>query len=172
MTTCNSIGIPFDRAAILIGSQRASSAAVAHRSVDSFLKGATVKEIKPKCTHCGTTKPPLMIGSTSKYRTKSGEERVYIRYRCRPCNVQYGLIYRTRHRKQVNAYGKIRHARNPEKNRARGHVSYAVSIGSLVPQPCFKCDALPSDAHHEDYSRPFDLVWLCRPHHIELHRKR
>lgn len=43
---CNSINLHFDRVAILIGSQRESFSAVAHCPVESFLRGATVKEIK------------------------------------------------------------------------------------------------------------------------------
>jgi len=46
ITTCNSIESTFDRAAILIGSQRDSFAAVAHCPVDFFFRGATVKEIQ------------------------------------------------------------------------------------------------------------------------------
>jgi len=44
MLTCNSINFPFGQAAILIGSQRASSAAVAHCLAEFFFRGATVKE--------------------------------------------------------------------------------------------------------------------------------
>lgn len=26
--------------------------------------------------------------------------------------------------------------------------------------------------HHEDYSKPTEVTWLCRPHHWELHKER
>lgn len=26
-------------------------------------------------------------------------------------------------------------------------------------------------AHHDDYSRPLDVRWLCQPHHLEHHMK-
>jgi len=26
--------------------------------------------------------------------------------------------------------------------------------------------------HHEDYSKPFEVIWLCRFHHKERHRKK
>lgn len=45
MESCNSVESTFDGAAILIGSQRDSFAAVAHCPVDPFFRGATVKEI-------------------------------------------------------------------------------------------------------------------------------
>lgn len=27
------------------------------------------------------------------------------------------------------------------------------------------------EAHHKDYRNPLDVVWLCRKHHIKLHKK-
>jgi hypothetical protein len=28
-----------------------------------------------------------------------------------------------------------------------------------------------SQGHHPDYSKPFEVVWLCQLHHSEEHRK-
>lgn len=28
-----------------------------------------------------------------------------------------------------------------------------------------------AQAHHEDYTKPFDVVWLCTKHHAERHRE-
>src|SRR6185436_6959301 len=38
--------------------------------------------------------------------------------------------------------------------------------------PCVKCNSPESQMHHEDYSRPRDVTWLCRPCHDRLHRER
>lgn len=32
------------------------------------------------------------------------------------------------------------------------------------------CDTL-GERHHGDYSRPYEIRWLCKKHHKELHRK-
>lgn len=42
--------------------------------------------------------------------------------------------------------------------------------GWLTPQPCQRCGHTDHlDAHHPDYDRPLDVIWLCRTHHNELH---
>jgi hypothetical protein len=58
----------------------------------------------------------------------------------------------------------------PEKNRARVLVGRAIVDGRLVRQPCEVCGDQKSHAHHEDYSKPLDVMWLCHKHHIALHR--
>lgn len=55
--------------------------------------------------------------------------------------------------------------------RAHGQVADAIEAGKLVPMPCERCGGAPAQAHHEDYSRPLDAVWLCPFHHGERHRE-
>ena len=59
--------------------------------------------------------------------------------------------------------------RNKEKNRAHLKVSRAIKNGELTRQPCEVCGEEKSEAHHEDYSRPLYVVWLCKKHHFERH---
>ena len=46
----------------------------------------------------------------------------------------------------------------------------AIKSGKLVPQPCKVCGCVDVEAHHPDYSKPIDVVWLCAEHHREIHR--
>jgi transcriptional regulator with XRE-family HTH domain len=57
-----------------------------------------------------------------------------------------------------------------KKNRARYLVNRAIKNRRLTRQPCEVCGEVGAEAHHEDYSKPLDVVWLCRPHHGERHR--
>lgn len=62
-------------------------------------------------------------------------------------------------------------AKNPEKRHAHRVVNHAIKMGRLVPQPCEVCGAEVVEAHHDDYSAPLDVRWLCREHHMALHRE-
>jgi hypothetical protein len=41
--------------------------------------------------------------------------------------------------------------------------------GSLIKQPCEVCGTAEAEAHHKDYSRPLEITWLCKPHHLLEH---
>lgn len=62
--------------------------------------------------------------------------------------------------------------RNPEKRRAHEILNRAVRSGTVARQPCEVCGSTDHvDGHHEDYSKPLAIVWLCRRHHVARHRK-
>ncbi len=58
------------------------------------------------------------------------------------------------------------------KDSVRHRVAYALKVGQLTKLPCeyADCNILKVEAHHPDYSEPLDVIWLCRDHHLELHR--
>lgn len=60
-------------------------------------------------------------------------------------------------------------ARHPEKYKARRAVGNAVRDGRLKRMPCESCGSLRVQAHHEDYSRPLDVKWLCFSCHRAEH---
>lgn len=60
-------------------------------------------------------------------------------------------------------------ARNKHKRYAQGKVAFAVRKGTLIRKPCEKCGSLDSEAHHDDYSNPLDVRWLCDTHHKDHH---
>jgi len=54
---------------------------------------------------------------------------------------------------------------------ARAVSSRAIKEGRLHPCHCEVCDAGPRVCgHHEDYSKPLDVRWLCHRCHIRLHQ--
>lgn len=66
---------------------------------------------------------------------------------------------------------KVSKERFPDRTKARYAVSNAIRDGRLSPWPVCavpECAEKP-EAHHPDYSRPLDVVWLCGSHHKQAH---
>lgn len=55
------------------------------------------------------------------------------------------------------------------KDSARGVVSMALRRGKLTRQPCEECGDPKAEAHHDDYSKPLAVRWLCRGDHGAWH---
>lgn len=58
---------------------------------------------------------------------------------------------------------------HPEKYAAHNAVATALKNGKLARKPCEICGK-KAQAHHDDYSKPLDVRWLCVTHHMEHHR--
>lgn len=62
---------------------------------------------------------------------------------------------------------------NPKRKAACMAVSNAIRSGLLKPLPCFVCGSTEQiEGHHPDYDSPLSVVWLCMPHHKEIHTDR
>jgi len=69
-------------------------------------------------------------------------------------------------RKWASAY------RNSDKRAAHIIAGNAIRNGRLVRQPCDQCGSSENiHAHHEDYTKPMEVTWLCRQHHGTRHRE-
>ena len=78
-------------------------------------------------------------------------------YTCQPCRIKRTVAWRKRVPVPV------------EKQRARTKLQTAVRWSGLTRQPCATCGEQKVEAHHDDYSRPLDVVWLCGKHHRMRH---
>lgn len=62
---------------------------------------------------------------------------------------------------------------NPEKHAAHIAMRNAIRRGELSRGPCEVCGCLKRvEGHHDDYSRPLNVRWLCKRHHIAAHNGR
>jgi ribosomal protein S27AE len=115
------------------------------------------------CGRCGGAKSPV--------RRKRGEGVGY-RLVCEACNAD-----RLRERRATDLGYSARknaewQARHPEKRRAHKAVERELAAGRLVRQPCERCGStVRIEAHHDNYFRALDVMWLCRTHHIERHNE-
>lgn len=90
-------------------------------------------------------------------------------------------IYRLKYEKTNNKTKKRREQLNeishrmrgiyPEKWRAREQLRYAVKIGKVKKLSCIDCGSNKVEAHHTDYSKPLDVIWYCKKHHMFAHNK-
>lgn len=58
--------------------------------------------------------------------------------------------------------------KNREKVKARYTLHTELRAGRMQVQPCEQCGAR-GEAHHENYSKPLEVRWLCKIHHESLH---
>lgn len=56
-----------------------------------------------------------------------------------------------------------------EKGRASQKLRDAIRQGKIQRQPCEICQKPNADGHHEDYSKPLEVRWLCKTHHAQEH---
>jgi hypothetical protein len=128
-----------------------------------------------KCFKCGEVKP---LSEFYKHPQMSDGHV----NKCKDCNkrdvrknrkdkVDYYRAYdRERGNRQGIDYLRKYRAENPEKYRAHSILNKAVSRGKIHKQPCEICGTTERiEAHHEDYSKPLDVIWLCSMHHSWIH---
>ena len=76
----------------------------------------------------------------------------------------------------INAKRRDKYATNPNyklKYEAKSKVRRACEIGVLIkPSICQSCNSKEKlEGHHKDYSKPLEVIWLCRKCHKKNHRK-
>ena len=79
---------------------------------------------------------------------------------------EYGINYRKKHHIHLREYDI---ARNKEKTNARSRIRSRIKRGTLERGYCCICGATNAQAHHEDYSKPLEIFWLCPKHHKDRH---
>jgi hypothetical protein len=62
-------------------------------------------------------------------------------------------------------------AKNRIKRLAKDAIHNAIKAGKMIKQPCKICGKKIVEGHHQNYSYPLKVVWLCKKHHLEEHRK-
>ena len=113
-----------------------------------------------KCKGCQETK------STNAFFTSSRSFDL-LNPKCRQCS---NNLQRKHRLPGYNSESCKRYnAKNKEKRSAHRKVQHALRKMILTKQPCLICGNLKSEAHHEDYSQPLEVIWFCRAHHAAHH---
>jgi hypothetical protein len=133
------------------------------------------------CTRCGETKPIEQFQKRGEYRVTfcnaCHNQRLRAKYDANPAYAEERRLaaqaWREENPSAANA-GRRRYLdRHPDRQRARYAVREAIADGHLVREPCWCGDPDTQAHHHRGYApdHAIDVVWLCRVHHGESHRK-
>ena len=87
--------------------------------------------------------------------------------RCISCHVDWA---KTRKKLDRRKYFENYRKQNAKIISAKDKVRYALKTGKLKKNPCIKCGK-KSEAHHLDYNKPLEVIWLCHKHHMGKHIK-
>lgn len=100
--------------------------------------------------------------------------RAYDRARANnPERVQSRLDYaQSENGKKAQGFAKKEFCkRNPIARKCQMAVGTAIRDGRLVKGVCEVCGSTSKiHGHHDDYSKPLDVRWLCPKHHAEWHK--
>jgi hypothetical protein len=131
-----------------------------------------------QCFKCGVVKPldefyahPEMADGHLGKCKACAKKDVAENYRLRFAQKQQYEVARFRRperKAQIKTYAIKRKQLHPERRHANNLVSSAIRCGRLTPQPCQVCGG-KAQAHHDDYSKPLDVQWLCFAHHRQRH---
>jgi hypothetical protein len=54
---------------------------------------------------------------------------------------------------------------------AHNTVRRAILKGKLFSKPCERCGEEKTEAHHEDYDQPLNVIWFCSVCHKQRHKE-
>jgi formylmethanofuran dehydrogenase subunit E len=121
--------------------------------------------------HINTINQHMML------RNPKGKIKPY----CSKCNNLLGANRQGKYRYCLNCHNsytrenRIKHSElTPEQRMkaiARSYVKVYIRRGKIEKLPCEKCGSIFSECHHEDYSKPLEVKFLCRPCHLKLHQQ-
>lgn len=123
--------------------------------------------------HSGKCKECTKADVRANYRNNIDKYKEYERGRAMaPHRIEARENYRVtpRGRERGNAGKRAYIERNPLKRAAHIMCGNAIRDGRINRLPCEICGNEVAQAHHDDYSKPLDVRWLCTTHHAEWHK--
>lgn len=112
-----------------------------------------------------------------RYYLKYPEKKRALRRRCKSTKVRNAIKKKERYhndpvyREKKKEVWRQAQRLFPEKVRARRQLQRAVRAGRIPKFPC-PCGNPNSQGHHEDYSKPFEVVWMCASCHMKEHERK
>ena len=122
--------------------------------------------IKSECKECTKKRVRENYRKNIKHYKEYEKKRASLPHRIKARN-EYSKTdaYKASHKKAMIKYKN----KYPEKRKAHIIVGNSIRNGTLKKQKCVFCGGDKASAHHEDYNKPLDVIWLCDRHHKMLH---
>lgn len=113
-----------------------------------------------KCDYCG-----------KEYHTKKSHYKRTKRHFCsRECYSKYRAEYLPK--EEQHAYGKgLSIEERIRRRKSREIFNHYVRDKHIEKQPCEICGNKKAEAHHDDYSKPIEVRWLCFKCHRKWHKE-
>ena len=132
-----------------------------HRQMDREWRVSTGRSLKNRTGACQCGKPFASYSNCYCYECASAARKNYLD--SHP-EVRQRMYARSNERRRLDPEERV-------KVFVRSITSNAIAAGHLIRQPCEVCHTeINVEAHHDDYSKPLDVRWLCKKHHAEHHK--
>lgn len=124
---------------------------------EKFYKNKRLKDgLASECKTCSKERMGLWVLKNSQQW----------RNRCK----KYHKQYRDNHSVECKLYNKKTRLKYPDRVKCRSSILTAIRSGKIKKRnSCEICYNGPTHGHHEDYSKPLDVIWLCSRCHAMLH---
>lgn len=121
-----------------------------------------------RCNACGFVKVDDLFYSSNQSKCKECVKKNVRANRVE--RIDYYRAYdRARGSRQTIEQIKKYRTQNEVKYLAHNKVNNAVRDGRLIKQPCEACGDKNVHGHHDDYTKPLEVRWLCPAHHHQWH---
>lgn len=113
--------------------------------------------MESKCIYC----KEKLIKPTKVFHQVKSKDKIYkyVYWACRKCIT-------SRVSKSLNKWRE----KHPDRVKAHRKVFVEIRAKRMFAEKCF-CGK-KGEAHHEDYSKPLEVIWLCREHHRKADKER
>jgi len=120
---------------------------------------ANRKQVLVNCAYCN-----------KEFTVKPSKLKKNIRvFCCRKCYFSY--VSEILPKEEHNAFGSGLPIEEREKRKnARSKLNHYLRDNHIKRPSCEKCGNNKAEAHHFNYNKPLDVIWLCFKCHREIHR--
>lgn len=111
--------------------------------------------LKTRCKDCQCS------AEAARYQAKSDDEKATFKSQV--------ASWRAANKPRTRAASDKWIRNNPQKRRAQQMVAVEIRSGRMARCACERCGSANAQAHHDDYSKPLDVRWLCPRDHARAH---